>query len=96
MAVVSTARQRSAALRRERVKRYRARQASGAAVLRIAVADYCALASVLIDSGSMERQPIFRGALKLYDHKVKVYLIDGTLAAECNIRPYRANWSSRP
>lgn len=87
---------RTATLRRERVRRYRRRVHKGGASLRIAVADYCALASVLIDSGSMERQPIFRGALKLYDHKVKVYLIDGTLAAECNIRPYRANWSSRP
>jgi hypothetical protein len=43
--------QRRAALRRERVRRYRRRLAVGAAVLRIEIADYHALVGVLIDAG---------------------------------------------
>jgi hypothetical protein len=42
---------RRAALRRERVRRYRRRQHTGAAVLRVEITDYHALVGVLINSG---------------------------------------------
>jgi hypothetical protein len=48
---VSTAGDRCRALRRARVRRYRRRQADGAAVLRVEISDYHGLVDVLITSG---------------------------------------------
>jgi hypothetical protein len=42
---------RRVTLRRERVRRYRRRQRTGAAVLRVNIIDYHALVGVLIDAG---------------------------------------------